>query len=391
MKYKSILFLILLAPFMNLFSQKGITPLWTEADRQLLLKGLQNTQQELITEIEGLNEAQIAFKQDSSNWSIAEVIEHLGTFEELLQWDLYCNQFTPEQIEGTQNTVEKDKIMTAYATDTVKGKAPSVALPLGRFKKLSDLKKYFNYHRNQVIKWVESTNTDLRKHVVYRPSEWGHWAERDLHQYVLVYIAHTTRHTQQIQKIKSSNHFPKSGKIWSEEDRKYLLAELERTQKEVREEVDHLSYEQWHFKPSPEAWSIGQVVEHLGLYERIFLQEAWLGTEIAPQPEYYQESLNDSIYLSWMAENTGHQAPENAIPMGFMRGRDNFLFFNFGRDNILQFVRNTQKDLKLHFTPRAGEPNDKRSIHGLLVIHFSHTDRHLRQIKRIKANVNYPE
>lgn len=376
---------------MNLFSQKGITPLWTEADRQLLLKGLQNTQQELITEIEGLNEAQIAFKQDSSNWSIAEVIEHLGTFEELLQWDLYCNQFTPEQIEGTQNTVEKDKIMTAYATDTVKGKAPSVALPLGRFKKLSDLKKYFNYHRNQVIKWVESTNTDLRKHFVYRPSEWGHWAERDLHQYVLVYIAHTTRHTQQIQKIKSSNHFPKSGKIWSEEDRKYLIAELERTQKEVSEEVDHLSYEQWHFKPSPEAWSIGQVVEHLGLYERIFLQEAWFGTEIAPQPEYYQESLNDSIYLSWMAENTGHQAPENAIPMGFMRGRDNFHFFNFGRDNILQFVRNTQKDLKLHFTPRAGEPNDKRSIHGLLVIHFSHTDRHLRQIKRIKANVNYPE
>ena len=376
---------------MNLFSQKGITPQWTEADRQLLLKGLQNTQQELITEIEGLNEAQIAFKQDSSNWSIAEVIEHLGTFEELLQWDLYCNQFTPEQIEGTQNTVEKDKIMTSYATDTVKGKAPSVALPLGRFKKLSDLKKYFNYHRNEVIKWVESTNTDLRKHFVYRPSEWGHWAERDLHQYVLVYIAHTTRHTQQIQKIKSSNHFPKSGKIWSEDDRKYLIAELERTQKEVREEVDHLSYEQWHFKPSPEAWSIGQVVEHLGLYERIFLQEAWLGTEIPPQPEYYQESLNDSIYLSWMAENTGHQAPENAIPMGFMRGRDNFLFFNFGRDNILQFVRNTQKDLKLHFTPRAGEPNDKRSIHGLLVIHFSHTDRHLRQIKRIKANVNYPE
>ncbi len=376
---------------MNLFSQKGITPQWTEADRQLLLKGLQNTQQELITEIEGLNEAQIAFKQDSSNWSIAEVIEHLGTFEELLQWDLYCNQFTPEQIEGTQNTVEKDKIMTAYATDTVKGKAPSVALPLGRFKKLSDLKKYFNYHRNEVIKWVEITNTDLRKHFVYRPSEWGYWAERDLHQYVLVYIAHTTRHTQQIQKIKSSNHFPKSGKIWSEEDRKYLIAELERSQKEVREEVDHLSYEQWHFKPSPEAWSIGQVVEHLGLYERIFLQEAWLGTEIAPQPEYYQESLNDSIYLSWMAENTGHQAPENAIPMGFMRGRDNFVFFNFGRDNILQFVRNTQKDLKLHFTPRAGEPNDKRSIHGLLVIHFSHTDRHLRQIKRIKANVNYPE
>lgn len=375
----------------TLFSQKENTQLWTEADRQLLLTGLSNTQRELITEIEGLNEAQIAFKPDSSKWSIAEVIEHLGTFEELLQWDLYCNQFTPEQIEGTQNVVEKDQIMTAYATDTVKGKAPSVALPLGKFNKLIDLKNYFNYHRNEVIKWIESTNTDLRKHFVYRPSEWGHWAERDLHQYVLVYIAHTTRHTQQIQKIKASNHFPKAGKIWSEEDRKYLIAELERTQKEVREEVDQLSDEQWHFKPSKEAWSIGQVVEHLGLYERIFLQEAWLGTELPPQPEYLDAFTTDSTYISWMAENTGHQAPENAIPLGYMNGKDNLLFFNFGRDNILQFVRQTQKDLKVHFTPRADEPHNRRSIHALLVVHFAHTDRHLRQIKRIKSHKNYPK
>lgn len=390
MKLKLIFSMVFFVSISNLDAQNVSNKLWTEDDRKELLAGLHSTQLELMKEVKSLNKTQITFKPDSSKWSIAEVLEHLGTFEELLQWDLYCNQFTPEQSGLTLNTEEKDRLMINYAIDTVKGKAPSVAQPLGRFNELDALKSYFNYHRENVIKWIETTSTDLRKHYIYRPSEWGNWAERDLHQYVLVYIAHTTRHIHQIQKIKASSNFPKSGNIWLEKDRQYLLAELERSQKEVIEEVDQISDEQWHFKPSPEAWSIGQVVEHLGLYERIFLQEAWLGTEIPPQPEYYQESLTDSIYLSWMAENTGHQAPENAIPMGFMRGKDNLLFFNFGRDNILHFVRNTQKDLKVHFTPRAGEPNNRRSIHGLLVIHFSHTDRHLRQIKRIKANVNYP-
>ncbi len=343
MKTKFIISMLLFASLSFLDAQNVSTKFWTEEDRNELLVGLHSTQLELMKEVEGLNKTQITFKPDSSKWSIAEVLEHLGTFEELLQWDLYCNQFTPEQSGLTLNAKEKDRLMVNYAIDTVKGKAPAVAQPLGRFNELNELIQYFSYHRKEVIKWVETTSTDLRKHYVYRPSEWGNWAERDLHQYVLVYIAHTTRHTHQIQKIKASSNFPKSGKIWTEKDRQYLVSELERSQKEVREEVDQITDEQWHFKPSHEAWSIGQVIEHLGLYERIFLQEAWLGTEIPPQPEYYEESLTDSIYLSWMAENTGHQAPENAIPMGFMKGKDNLHFFNFGRDNILHFVRNTQK------------------------------------------------
>ncbi|MBP6399270.1 MAG: hypothetical protein KA340_15395, partial [Saprospiraceae bacterium] len=48
-----------------------------------------------------------------------------------------------------------------------------------------------------------------------------------------------------------------STKLWTEKDRQYLVTELERSQKEVTEEVDQITDEQWHFKPSPEAWSIG--------------------------------------------------------------------------------------------------------------------------------------
>lgn len=373
-----------------LYSQVQTSKLWTEEDRQFLLEGLAQTRADLLNEVKGLNEVQIAFKPDSNKWSIAEVLEHLGTFEELLHWDVFCNQYTPEQKGFTENVTGKDSIMLAYATDTTKGNSPPIAVPLGRFTTLDELVKYFEYHRNAVISLVKNTTADFRKHYIYRPSEWGDWAIRDLHQYIVVYITHTTRHTNQIKRIKAEPNYPIQGKFWTEQDRKSLLKELSRTKQSIIDETTKLSVDQWHFKPSADAWSIAQVVEHLGLYERIFLQEAWIALELPPQPQFYKASLSDSIYLSWMAESQAHQSAENAMPMGFMKGKDNLTYFTFGRDNIIDFVNKTSKDLKVHFTPREGEPNNRRSIHGLLVVHYGHTDRHLRQILRIKSNPDFP-
>ncbi len=178
---------------------------------------------------------------------------------------------------------------------------------------------------------------------------------------------------------------------WTESDRKMLVSELERTKAEMIAAVENLSDAQWQFKPSENAWNIAEVFEHIGLYERIVLQEAWLACELPPQPEFDVPSMKDSVYLSWMADPGAHSAPENAIPLGLMSGRDNLTFFVFGRDQILQYVANTTQDFKVHFTPRAGEPNNRRSVHGLMVVHFAHTDRHLRQIARIKAHEDFPK
>lgn len=391
MKKNITLFLLTIVFLPFLFAQKENTRLWTEEERQFLLDGLKSTQVDLIKEVESLNEVQLAFKPDSSKWSISQVLEHLGTFEEILHWDVYCNQYTPEQSGFTSNVAAKDSIMLAYATDTTRGKSPPVAVPLGRFTELAELKKYFSYHRLEVIKLVENSTADFRKHYIYRPSDWGEWAVRDLHQYIIVYITHTTRHTNQIKRIKSDKNFPQNGRFWTNQDRAMLLKELERTKQEIIAETNSLTNEQWHFKPSNEAWSIAQVVEHLGIYERIFLQEAWIATELPPQPQYSVTTLSDSTYLSWMAESQSHNAPENAIPLGYMKGKDNLSFFTFGRDSIIDFVNKTNKDLKIHFTPREGEPNNRRSIHGLFIVQYSHTDRHLRQLLRIKSHPSYPK
>lgn len=365
---------------------------WAETDKTILLDGLIKTKSELLSEVEELDEYQISYKPNSNSWSIAEVLEHLAVYEEHLYWDLLYQQYTPERPDLVETVKGNDNELLSYATDPAKGSAPWLAEPMGRFETKPELINYFNKFRDKVISLIKETNTDFRLHFIYRQPTNSIWDIRDLHQYTLVWIAHTERHTNQIRRIKNSDDFPKNNqRIWTEVDRQFLLSEMNRTREKMIIETKGLTMEQWHFKPFEDSWSIAQVVEHIGLYERIVLQEAEIACDLPPQPQFYQESTSDSAYLAWMAEKDPHIASANAIPLGFMKGKDNLNFFLYGRGLILKYIEETGEDLKAHFTPRKSEPNNRRSIHGLFVVHFGHTDRHLRQIERIKANPNYPK
>jgi len=185
------------------------TQLWTSSDRQTLIEGLKSSQDDLLKETLGLNDLQIYFKPDSSQWSIAEVIEHLGVYEELLYWDLSNNQYTEERPDLVEKVKGIDSAMTAYTTDPNKGQAPFVVQPLGRFQNKEQLLNYFNRFRMEVIKLIQETKADFRLHFIFRPVDWGIWHIRDLHQYTLLWIAHTQRHLNQIKRIKSNTNFPK--------------------------------------------------------------------------------------------------------------------------------------------------------------------------------------
>jgi hypothetical protein len=181
-----------------------------------------------------------------------------------------------------------------------------------------------------------------------------------------------------------------SSKLWTAADRQYLLENLQRTKNEIIRATENLTEAQWSFKPAPDKWSIGQVLEHLGLYERIFEQEADIMLSTPPEPDLYKAAYADSVYINWMNDPSAHKAEKNATPLGLMKGKDNLTFFLFGRESILAFVQNTSYDLKAHYTFRWGDEK-RRSIHSLMVIHFAHTDRHLKQMERIKKSEGYPQ
>ena len=70
-----------------------------------------------------------------------------------------------------------------------------------------------------------------------------------------------------------NNVYSQKAQLWTDADRKFLVDNLERTKLEIMRETQNLTSAQWSFKEDSTRWSIGQVLEHLGLYERIFAQE----------------------------------------------------------------------------------------------------------------------
>jgi hypothetical protein len=182
--------------------------LWTEEDRQFLVRELQSTEAALLNEIHDLSENQMHFKPDSNSWSIAEVVEHVAVYDELLYWDLFYGQYTPARPDLAEKVKNNDQQFLAYATDKSKGNSPWIALPIGRFSDRDGLMKYFIRFREQIITYIEETDCDFRLHFTYRAPGGGIWTERDLHQHTLIWIAHTERHTHQIKRIKAMEKFP---------------------------------------------------------------------------------------------------------------------------------------------------------------------------------------
>ena len=198
---------MIMLPYLG-FTQ-GKEQIWKPADRQYLLNGLKKTESDFLQEVEGLSNEQLHFKPDSSQWSVAEVMEHIGVYEELLYWDLVNNQYTDERPDLVDSVRGIDSVMIAYATDPNKGQAPLIAKPLGRFKEKEDLIHFVTGFRREVITLVQDTKVDFRLHFIFRPADWGVWHIRDLHQYTLLWIAHTERHLNQIRRIKSNPGYPK--------------------------------------------------------------------------------------------------------------------------------------------------------------------------------------
>lgn len=178
-------------------------------------------------------------------------------------------------------------------------------------------------------------------------------------------------------------------KLWTKADRQYTVNNLKRTRDLVVQETEQLSPEQWRFKESPDRWSIGEIVEHLALWEIIWAREISIGIRNKPQPELNQTSKPDSYYATWIMEDSPHVSPDFSRPTGFIQGRNNLLFFQKLRDQNIAFADTTQADMRASFEFTATDY--PRNMHQVYIFQWGHVDRHLRQIRKVKAHPNYPK
>ncbi len=179
--------------------------------------------------------------------------------------------------------------------------------------------------------------------------------------------------------------------VWTETDRQYLLDNLIKLREELLRETKDLTEEQWNFKASADGWSINQIVEHLGLYELIFMNDIAVAFQMGSLPEFTHYAP-DSLFLDQdpldlkKNETSDFTKPFSyTIPLGNNEGGNNLIWVTKMRQETINFVKSIDENLRVYYV------NFGPNIHQKCMMIFTHSDRHLRQIKRAKARPGYPK
>ena len=197
--------------------ESGSVKLWNEENRKFLIKELSRTREELINEVQNLNEEEWTFREDPERWSIAEIVEHLEVQDELYFREIFLTTKTPQSDKYIEIVKGRDEEFLKYASDTTKAKAGWFLEPIGRYCTKEASINSFIRTRNNLIKFVEETDLDLRRFFTFRKylddgglSDVRLWDVRDLHQLLLTTISHTDRHLNQLRRVKDHPDYPKN-------------------------------------------------------------------------------------------------------------------------------------------------------------------------------------
>ena len=183
-----------------------------------------------------------------------------------------------------------------------------------------------------------------------------------------------------------------SVKIWTETDRKYLLTNLIRSRDELIKETSGLTNRQWSFKESPDRWSIKEVTEHIGIWELLLMHEVSRSLLAGEQSDLNKAARPDSFYSNFIMEDKPHISVEYTkpftytLPMGLNDGKNNVAWVLKMRNESISYLNTATENLRSYFLKKG-----RGNIHQTYITIFGHLDRHLRQIRKIKAHADYPK
>ncbi len=179
----------------------------TDQERKSAADLLSKTQAGVFNSLLGMSDAQLNFKPAPDRWSIAECVKHIAVTEQML-WKMTDGALkqaaNPEKRSEIKATDEQVVQMIENRTQKIKTMAP-LEPQNSPFKSLADAIASFRDSREKLIAYVNTTDADLRNHVLTLPV-----GSFDSYQMILFMGAHSNRHTQQIEEVKADPNFPKN-------------------------------------------------------------------------------------------------------------------------------------------------------------------------------------
>jgi DinB superfamily len=172
----------------------------------------------------------------------------------------------------------------------------------------------------------------------------------------------------------------------TERDRQHLVAHLQMTEKWLVDEVSPLSAGQLNFRTTPDRWTIAEVVQHLVIAEPTYWKLLQDGVKEAPKK--LEKQATDADVLWYGIDRTRHEKTE---PSKDAKGqtidvREGLASFRKLHDMMLDYARTTDEDLRAHAVPDWGV-----DAYQCLLEISTHTQRHILQIREVKADPNFPK
>lgn len=171
-----------------------------------LLQYFKETSEDLRKQVEGLSEAQLAFKPATDRWSISQCLEHIVLSEKML-FDMAKKELekAPQPERKNEVKVSDENLKQMMSDRSQKFQAPAELQPVGKYKDNKTALAEFTAARAPVLAFIKQADEeDLKNHISEYPT-----GTVNGHQNLLFIAAHCARHIKQIEEIKADPKFPK--------------------------------------------------------------------------------------------------------------------------------------------------------------------------------------
>lgn len=185
--------------------------------------------------------------------------------------------------------------------------------------------------------------------------------------------------------------FAPAGNELTKEERATAEKVLLSSQETLLNAVKGLSEDQLNFKPSEDAWSIAECVEHIAISESNIFGILEMTLKEEPNPERRAEiKMTDEQILNMIADRTNKvkTSPEFEPVKKFGSFEGSLKEFETKRVSNIEFIKTTTEDLRNRYFEF---PFGLVDSYQIIMFMAGHNNRHTKQIEEIKANAGFPK
>ena len=166
-------------------------------------------------------------------------------------------------------------------------------------------------------------------------------------------------------------------------DRQRLASHLEMTAGWLIDEVSALSPAQLSFRRAPGTWTILEVLDHINVTGNIYWQDLQAALKT---PTGRKTMMTDTDILWYGIDRTNReQAIPSEIPKGLRDIKAGLDAYRKHHVRLLEYVRTTEDDLRGHYVERQ-----RCDAYQWALLVSTHEQRHILQIREIKADPGFP-